>query len=299
MILDPRATPGASQPAPRASQPAPHASQPAPRAPRPASPDLLATISAAARRITEVRAETIPLSMVERAAADRHPDAAGFARALRDGTSPRVIAECKRRSPSRGILRRHYDAAAHARAYADAGAAAISVLTEPTFFDGALEHLAAVRAAVKIPILRKDFIVTRYQVLEAVMAGADAILLIVGALSAAGLRDLLGVASQAGAAALVEVHDEDELAIAVDAGAEIVGVNSRNLRTLAVDPGLHERLAPQLPASVVTVAESGLRETADLQRLERAGYSAFLVGERLIVESDPGAALRTLRGVAA
>jgi len=271
----------------------------APRASHSAPPDLLATISAAARRLTEVRAETVSLSMVEKAAASRRPDGAGFLRALRDGASPRVIAECKRRSPSRGILREDYRPADHARAYAEAGAAAISVLTEPTFFDGALEHLGAVRAAVQIPILRKDFIVTRYQILEAVMAGADAILLIVGALTPAGLRDLLDVARQAGAATLVEIHDEDELAMAIDAGAEIIGVNSRNLRTLAVDPDLHDRLAAQLPASAVTVAESGLRETADVERLERAGYSAFLVGERLIVQPDPGAALRALRGVPA
>jgi indole-3-glycerol phosphate synthase len=268
------------------------------RARQTANPDLLATIVAAARRITEVRAQTIPLAMVEQAAANRRPDGEGFLRALRDGASPRVIAECKRRSPSRGILRQEYDAAAHARAYAEAGAAAISVLTEPTFFDGALEHLAAVRAAVKIPILRKDFIVSRYQILEAVMAGADAILLIVGALSPAALRELLDVARQARAAALVEVHDRDELAIAVDAGAAIVGVNSRNLRTLAVEPDLHDRLARELPPSVVTVAESGLREPADLRRLERAGYHAFLVGERLIAQPDPGAALRALRGTA-
>jgi indole-3-glycerol phosphate synthase len=261
--------------------------------------DLLATIVAAARRLTEVRAGTIPLATVEKAASNRRPDAAGFARALRGGPAPRVIAECKRRSPSRGILRQDYDPAAHARAYQAAGAAAISVLTEPTFFDGALEHLAAVRAAVDVPVLRKDFIVTRYQVFEAAMAGADAILLIVGALTPAGLRDLLEVAGQAGVAALVEVHDEDELAVAIDAGAEIVGVNSRNLRTLAVDAALHDRLAPRLPASAVTVAESGLREAADLERLARAGYSAFLVGERLIVEPDPGAALGRLRGAAA
>jgi indole-3-glycerol phosphate synthase len=269
------------------------------RDPRPASPDLLATIVAAARRITEVRAATMPLAMVETAAAARRPDGDAFLRALRDGVSPRVIAECKRRSPSRGILREDYRVAEHARAYAGAGAAAISVLTEPTFFDGALEHLAAVRAAVRSPILRKDFIVTRYQVLEAVMAGADAVLLIVGALSPAELRDLLDVARQAGVAALVEVHDDDELAIAVDAGSQIIGVNSRNLRTLAVEPAAHDRLAARLPAGTVAVAESGLRETADLQRLERAGYRAFLVGERLIVQADPGAALRALRGVPA
>src|SRR5439155_15943433 len=127
-------------------------------------------------RVTEVRAETIPLAMVEKAASNRRPGGDAFLRALRHGAPPRVIAECKRRSPSRGILRQDYDAAAHARAYAAAGAAAISVLTEPTFFDGALEHLAAVRNAVPVPLLRKDFIVTRYQIFEAVMAGADAVL---------------------------------------------------------------------------------------------------------------------------
>jgi indole-3-glycerol phosphate synthase len=262
------------------------------------APDLLTTIVAAARRITEVRAEAVPLAKVEQAAAKRRPDGAGFLRALRDGMSPRVIAECKRRSPSRGILREDYRPAEHARAYADAGAAAISVLTEPTFFDGALDHLSAVRAAVDVPILRKDFIVTPYQVLEAMSAGADAILLIVGALAPKELRGLLDFARQGALAALVEVHDGDELAIAVDAGAEIIGVNSRNLRTLAVEPDLHERLAPRLPRTAVTVAESGLRETADLQRLERAGYGAFLVGERLIVQPEPGATLRVLRGVA-
>lgn len=261
------------------------------------APDLLATIVAAARRVTEVRSQTLPLAAVEKAAADRSPNGDGFLSALRDGPSPRVIAECKRRSPSRGILRHDYDAAAHARGYAEAGAAAVSVLTEPTFFDGAIEHLAAVRAAVNIPLLRKDFIVTRYQVLEAVMAGADAVLLIVGALAAPDLRDLLDVTRQAGVAALVEAHDEAELAIALDAGAHIVGLNSRNLRTLAVDPELHERLADCLPRGVVAVAESGLRDGADLSRLEKAGYHAFLVGERLIVQPDPGEALRALRGV--
>jgi indole-3-glycerol phosphate synthase len=266
---------------------------------RSAQPDLLATIVAAARRLTEVRAETIPLAMVEKAAANRAPQGAAFLAALRDGPSPRVIAECKRRSPSRGILRQDYDPAAHARAYAAAGAAAISVLTEPTFFDGAIEHLAAVRNAVPIPILRKDFIVTRYQVFEAAMIGADAVLFIVGAVTPAELRDLLQVAREARVAALVEAHDAAELAVAIDAGAEIVGLNSRNLRTLAVDPDLHERLAAQLPKGVVTVAESGLREPADLRRLERAGYDAFLVGERLIAQTDPGAALRALRGAAA
>lgn len=267
---------------------APHASQLA-------SPDLLATIVAAAKRITEVRREHVPEAALEAQAARRSPDADAFVRALRDGASPRVIAECKRRSPSRGILRDEYDAAAHAASYAAAGAAAISVLTEPTFFDGSLSDLAAVRDAVGVPILRKDFIVSRYQILEAVASGADAVLLIAGALDASELRTLIHHAADTGVAALVEAHDADELRTALDCGARVVGVNSRNLRTLDVEPDLHDRLAAFIPAEVVSVAESGLRELADLQRLERAGYKAFLVGERLITQPDPGAALRRLR----
>src|SRR5262245_16451557 len=266
-----------------------------------APPDLLATIVAAARRIVEVRREQVTEAALERIAAKRSPAGEAFARALRQGESPRVIAECKRRSPSRGILREVYDASTHAGTYAAAGAAAISVLTEPTFFDGSLDDLAAVRAAVTLPILRKDFIICRYQILEAVAYGADAVLLIVGAFEGGDpseLRTLIDVARQAGVAALVEVHDADELKIAVDAGAEIVGVNSRNLRTLDVDPALHDRLAALLPRETTAVAESGLRAQADLQRLERAGYHAFLVGERLITQPDPGAALRALRGSA-
>jgi indole-3-glycerol phosphate synthase len=259
-------------------------------------PDLLATIVAAARRIVEVRRTQVPEAALETLAARRSPDGDAFVRALRDGPSPRVIAECKRRSPSRGILREDYRPAEHASAYADAGAAAISVLTEPTFFDGSLAHLQEVRAAVRVPLLRKDFIVERYQILEAVASGADAILLIVGALEPPMLATLLAYAAAAGVAALVEVHSALELRIAADAGAAIVGVNSRNLRTLGVEPDVHDRLAALMPRGAVTVAESGLREHADLQRLERAGYHAFLVGERLIVQPDPGAALRALRG---
>jgi indole-3-glycerol phosphate synthase len=262
-------------------------------------PDLLATIVAAARRIVEVRKAQVPEAALEKAAADRRPDGGRFVRALREGASPRIIAECKRRSPSRGILREGYRPAEHAKAYADAGAAAISVLTEPTFFDGSLAHLQQVRAAVDTPLLRKDFIVDRYQILEAVASGADAVLLIVGALEAGALKTLLAYAAEAGVAALVEVHGAVELRVAVDSGATVIGVNSRNLRTLGVDPGVHDQLAPLMPEGVTTVAESGLRELADLRRLERAGYDAFLVGERLIAQPDPGAALRVLRGAVA
>lgn len=261
-----------------------------------AAPDLLLTIVASARRIVELRRQRVSDAALEAAAARRRPDGRAFVRALRDAPSPRIIAECKRRSPSRGVLRSDYDAAAHARGYAAAGAAAISVLTEPTFFDGSLDDLERVRAAVDVPLLRKDFIVSRYQMLEAAAAGADAVLLIVGALRPSELSDLLTDARACGLAALVEVHDRGELARAVEAGAEIVGVNSRNLRTLEVEPSLHDTLAPDLPAGAIAVAESGLREPADLARLEAAGYHAFLVGERLIAQPDPGAALARLRG---
>jgi len=205
-----------------------------------------------------------------------------------------VIAECKRRSPSRGVLRTEYDPVAVARAYALAGAAAISVLTEPTFFDGALAHLVAVRAAVDLPILRKDFVVSEYQLFEARAAGADAVLLIVAALSPAELAALGRRAGELGLDALVEVHDERELRVAIDAGAQIIGVNNRNLRTLGVDVHASERLVSDVPHGTIAVSESGLKTATDLARLRAMGYAAFLVGERLMTAPDPGAALREL-----
>jgi indole-3-glycerol phosphate synthase len=193
-------------------------------------------------------------------------------------------------------LRDDYLPAAHARAYEEAGAVAISVLTEPTFFDGSLEHLRQVRAAVEIPVLRKDFIVSAYQLLEAAALGADAVLLIVGALEQRELVGLLRAADSLRLAALVEVHDLMELRRAVEADARVVGVNSRNLRTLTVDPRVFDAVASELPPGLTAVAESGIRTRDDLTRLSRAGYHAFLVGERLIAQPDPGVALRELRG---
>lgn len=258
-----------------------------------AQPDLLRTVVAAARRTVEVRKAARPMGQLERSVT-RTPLGGAFEAALRGGPGLRVIAECKRRSPSRGILREAYDPAAHARAYADAGAAAVSVITEPTFFDGAPEHLAAVRAAVSVPLLRKDFVITQYQLVEAAALGADAVLLIVAALDAAALKGLLNAAGALGLAALVEVHDAHELRRAHEAGAGLIGVNSRNLRTLAVDRGVLETLARELPAGALAVAESGLGSHDDLVRLAGLGYGAFLVGERLITQPDPGAALRDL-----
>jgi indole-3-glycerol phosphate synthase len=257
--------------------------------------DLLETIVAATRHTSSAREVRTPVEDLVRRASQRQAKGRTFRDSLRASRAPRIIAECKRRSPSRGILRKDYDPAAHAIAYADAGAAAISVLTEPTFFDGSLDHLQQVRTAVSVPLLRKDFIVTKYQLLEAVAYGADAVLLIVGALKDDELHLLAATASSLGLAAVVEVHNRAELERAVNADAEIIGVNSRNLRTLAVDPVVLEELAPLVPTGVIAVAESGIRTPADIERLSALGYSAFLVGERLIVEPDPGAALRALR----
>ena len=258
---------------------------------------LLDTIVAATRRTVAVRAAAIPMVDVERTI-ERPANGAAFEEALRACEPPRVIAECKRRSPSRGILRLDYDPASHAVSYAGAGAAAISVLTESAFFDGSLQHLRAVRRAVALPLLRKDFIVSEYQLAEAAAAGADAVLLIVGALGQDDLRSLISRARHFGLAALVEVHEAVEIPRAIDAGARIVGVNSRDLRTLAVDAGAFDAAARVLPPDVVAVAESGIRERADIDRLTALGYHAFLVGERLIAQPDPGAALRDLRRAA-
>lgn len=256
--------------------------------------DLLSTIVAAARRSATVREQRLSRASLE-VQIERCPRGDLFESTLRVGVEPRIIAECKRRSPSAGILREDYRPGEHALAYERAGAAAISVLTEPTFFDGDLEHLRQVRAAVAIPVLRKDFIVTEYQIVEAAALGADAVLLIVAALADTDLRRLMANAAALGLAVLVEVHDAGELARAVDAGAHIIGVNSRNLRTLSVDRGVLDRLAPLLPRDGVAVAESGLKSAADVSRLRDFGYRAFLVGERLISQPDPGKALRELR----
>jgi indole-3-glycerol phosphate synthase len=256
--------------------------------------DLLAAILAATRRVVACRREAVPASEMERRAASFEPRGARFVEALANAGTVNVIAECKRRSPSRGVLRAAYDPAAIAAEYEQAGAAAISVLTEPAFFDGSLEHLAAVRERVALPLLRKDFVLDEYQLLEARAAGADAILLIVAALDDGSLRRLAASAASLGLAALVEVHDERELERAVAAGAAIIGVNNRNLKTLDVDTEASMRLAPAIPEAAVGVAESGLKTGGDLRRLRAAGYRGFLVGERLMSAARPGEALAAL-----
>jgi indole-3-glycerol phosphate synthase len=257
--------------------------------------DWLRAIVAATERTVAARARACSEAELARAAATRQPRGEAFVRALATSPTPRIVAECKRRSPARGVLRGAYDAAALARAYARAGAAAVSVLTEPAFFDGTLDDLRAVRQAVAVPVLRKDFVVSSYQILEARAAGADAVLLIVAALPGERLRSLVAEAREQGLAALVEVHDEDELDRALEAGATVVGVNSRNLHTLEVDLAVVRRLIDAVPDAVVAVAESGLRAAREIAELQALGYDAFLVGERLVTAPDPGAALAALR----
>ncbi len=259
-----------------------------------AVPDLLEAILGATRARVEAAIDREPHAVVERRAMARTPKGEEFTARLSRRGSINVIAECKRRSPSRGVLRTAYDPVAIASGYERAGAAAISVLTEPGFFDGALEHLAAVRAAVSIPLLRKDFIIDDYQLLEARAAGADAILLIVAALEDRALVALAERAKTLRLAALVEVHDREECRRALGAGATIIGVNNRNLRTLTVDLDASRQIAAMLPASVIGISESGLTTAADLQSMQALGYKAFLMGERFMIEPDPGAALSAL-----
>ena len=258
---------------------------------------VLDAIVAGARRSALDRAET-SRPAVDHQAGLATPRADEFLAGLaRPGV--RVIAECKRRSPSRGVLRRDYDPAAIAAGYEEAGAAAISVLTEPSFFDGSLDHLRVVRATVRLPVLRKDFIVTEFQLVEARAAGADAVLLIVAALADAELRALIEAATSLGLATLVEVHSVEEGRRAVGCGAPIIGVNSRDLRTLEMNPHVFERVAGVLPKDAVFIAESGISSAAEVIRLRGLGYRGFLIGERFMTMADPGGALKTFLAEAA
>jgi len=255
---------------------------------------VLADILARKREEVAARRAAVPdreLAARARAAAPPRP----FEVALSPpGGPPRVIAEVKRASPSAGAIATGLDAAEQARRYAAAGAACISVLTDGPGFGGSLADLEAVRAAVDVPLLRKDFTVDRYQLLEARAHGADAALLIAAALDDGELRALHVACGELGLAALVEVHDARELERALGAGARIVGVNNRDLSTFAVDLAVSERLLPRLPPGVRGVAESGVRSAADALRLRRAGAANLLVGEALVRAPDPGALIREM-----
>jgi indole-3-glycerol phosphate synthase len=259
---------------------------------------VLDSIVAGVREDLEARKRALPIADLQQLALET-PAPPSFAAALRSGPKPRIIAEIKRASPSRGAIAPDADAAAIARAYRSAGAAAISVLTEGRKFGGSLEDLARATVAVEraTPLLRKDFVVDAYQILEARAAGASAVLLIAALFpDSASLKTMIAAAMEAGVEALVEVHDEQEAGRALAAGAEIIGVNNRDLKTMRVSLETSERLARLLSGAAVRVAESGISTREDVERLTRSGYDAFLVGERLMAENDPGAALRRLLG---
>jgi indole-3-glycerol phosphate synthase len=224
------------------------------------------------------------------------PAAPGFASALR-GERVAVIAEVKRRSPSKGWINADLSAVAQASAYEQGGASAISVLTEPVHFGGSLEDLGAVRAAVRIPVLKKDFHVRPVQLLEAKAIGASAALLIARALSPDDLPRMLDTAREIALEVLVEVRDEDELRRALDAGATVVGINNRNLETLVIDPATAERLLESIPAALIGIAESGVNSRADVERYAEAGADAVLVGSAISAAADPMTAVRDLASV--
>lgn len=245
-----------------------------------------------------------PLAELERLAAQAAP-ARGFKAALERAANPvAVIAEVKKASPSKGIIRPDFDPVAIARSYEAGGAAALSVLTDVSYFQGSLEYLKAIRAAVDLPLLRKDFIIGGAQILEARAAGADAILLIVAAFagpSADGrtveqLAGLLKLTRDLGMDGLVEVHDEDEMQIAAEIGADLIGINNRDLRTFVTDLAVTERVARLCPAGALLVSESGLFTAAEVQRVHAAGARAILVGESLMRQPEPGAGIGPLVG---
>jgi indole-3-glycerol phosphate synthase len=255
-------------------------------------PDFLSRILEYKR--AELEQTIVRRDELEMLAAETRPKRRDFRAAL-TGRSPAVIAEIKRASPSKGIIAADtLDPAAVAQAYENGGAAAISVLTDEQFFRGSLDDLSIARGAVRIPVLRKDFTIDEYHVAEAAANCADAVLLITAILSPTRLRQLREYAQKLGLTALVEVHDETELESALDSGAQVIGVNNRNLRTFEVTLETSLRMAARIPAGIVRVSESGIRSPEDIRRLGEAGYHAFLVGEHLMRSRDPQHALRAL-----
>jgi indole-3-glycerol phosphate synthase len=254
----------------------------------------LERILAKTRETVAERKERVPFRDLERRAAQH--STRGFARALRERSleAPAIIAELKKASPSKGLIRPTFDVRSLASELADAGAAALSVLTDEPFFQGSLENLEIASATVMIPCLRKDFMVDEYQIVEARAHGADAILLIVAALTDSELSNLKDAADRYELDVLCEIHSGEELTRARDLGCEAYGVNNRNLKTFEVRLENSLDLVGQLPAGAVHVAESGIHSIEDIQRLRAAGYHAFLIGESLMRQPSPGAALTQL-----
>lgn len=261
------------------------------------SSNILDKIAESRRAGIEAEMKSIPLDALKAVCAARKPAIDSYARLSGWPHSTRaIISEIKRKSPSKGELAPGLNPALLAAAYEEGGAFAISCLVEPVFFGGGLADLDAVRGAVSIPVLYKDFIVDPYQLWQARAHGADLALLI-AALLGPELADYLNEAERAGVTALVEVHDEEELRLAADAGASLIGVNNRNLKTFEVDLAVSERLIPMMPAGTLAVAESGIVTTGDMDRLAKAGARAFLIGETLVRSPDPCGELRKLAEV--
>jgi len=256
-----------------------------------AVPDILA-------RIIDQKRVDLPSLAMQRSALEERAGSREGRRDFRAGLlarSPAIIAEVKKASPSKGVLSADFDPVRVAKTYDSGGAAALSVLTDREFFQGSLDDLAAARAAVSIPVLRKDFTVDVLHVIEAAAYCADAILLIAAVLEPDQMRSFRELAASYGMAALVEVHDGRELESALESGAEIIGVNNRNLHTFEVTLETSLRLAERIPAGILKVAESGIHSREDIRRLQTAGFQAFLVGEHLMKSGDAAAALRELQ----
>jgi len=245
------------------------------------------------RKREELREATVSATRLRTITETLRAGRRSFPQALR-AKRPAIISEIKKASPSKGVLVEDFRPVDLARQYESGGAAALSVLTDRDFFQGSLEDLKAARAACSLPVIRKDFTIAEYHILEAAAAGADAILLITAILDDLQLRDFREMAASLGMAALVEVHDRAELARAVESGAEIIGVNNRDLRTFSVSLETSIQLAADIPGSVMKVSESGIFNSADVQRLMDAGYDAFLVGEHLVKSGNAAQAVREL-----
>ncbi|MDE0089616.1 MAG: indole-3-glycerol phosphate synthase TrpC [Candidatus Poribacteria bacterium] len=256
---------------------------------------ILDTITAHKQKELEIIQQQMPLAVLESKLANL-PLTKNFQGAITLPGNINLIAEVKKKSPSKGIIREDFDPIQIAETYAENGAAAISVLTDVQFFDGSLEYLASIRDVVDVPLLRKDFTIAPYHIYQARVAGADAILLIVAVLTPDQLRKFMDIATSLSLASLVEVHTEAELEIALDVGAEIIGINNRDLRTFHTDLATTFRLCESIPAEKIVVSESGIYTRADVESLRGADVNAILVGESLIRSPDIGEQVRKLIG---
>jgi indole-3-glycerol phosphate synthase len=254
--------------------------------------EILATIAAHVREVVAVRRRESPVTALRERPRYRAPTR-GFAKALA-GTQRRIVAEVKKASPSKGLIRADFDPVAIAKDYAAHGASAISVLTEERFFQGDLAYLEQIHASVTVPLLRKDFMLDPYQIVEAKSFGADAVLFIAAMLDGQLMGELRQQASELQLDSLVEVHSEKELEAALDAGAQLIGINNRDLKTFAVSLATTERLAPLVPAGIPAVCESGIDSIEQIRRVETFGVHAFLIGESLMRGPEPGAKLSEL-----